>query len=209
MSPEHYRITAVAPTAYFIDALRTHWRESLMEATELAIFMLCVCAAGTLLYKRNSPLDRVGASQVTRSILMGVAISSATYGIIRSPFGRRSGAHFNPALTLAYFAIGRIHRWDALAYIAAQFIGGSIGVFVSHALLGTNLANWPVLYVVTLPGRYGYLFALLTEFSMSFIMMKLVLIMSNHRRLTKHSPLLVAFVTVLYVSFSTSSAVSS
>jgi aquaporin Z len=135
---------------------------------------------------------------------MGVAISSATYGIIRSPFGRRSGAHFNPALTLAYFAIGCIHRWDALAYILAQFIGGSIGVFVSHALLGTNLANWPVLYVVTLPGRYGYLFALLTEFSMSFIVMEVVLIVSNHRRFTKYSPLFVAFVTVFYFAFCTS-----
>lgn len=175
-----------------------------MEATELAIFMLCVCAAGTLLYERDSPLDSFGVSQVTRSIFMGVAISGATYGIIRSPFGRRSGAHFNPALTLAYFAIGRIHRWDALAYIAAQFTGGSFGVFVSHALLGKDLANLPVLYVVTLPGRYGYHFALLTEFFLSFTVMELVLIVSNHRRFAKYSPLFVAFVTVFYFAFCTS-----
>jgi aquaporin Z len=135
---------------------------------------------------------------------MGVAISTATYVIVRSPFGGRSGAHFNPALTLAYFALGRIHRWDALAYIAAQFIGGSIGVSVSHALFGISLSKLPVLYVVTLPGRYGYLYALLTEFSMSFIVMEVVLIVSNHRRLSKYSPLFVAFVTVFYFALCTS-----
>lgn len=174
-----------------------------MEATELAIFMLCVCSVGTLLYERNSPLNSFAISQVTRSILMGVAISGATYAIIRSPFGRRSGAHFNPALTFAYFGLGRIHRWDALAYIAFQFIGGSTGVFVAHALFGTSLAELPVLYVVTVPGRYGYLFAFLTEFMMSFIVMEVVLIVSNHRRFAKYSPLFVAFVTVFYFAFCT------
>jgi aquaporin Z len=204
MSSEHYRIMALAPAASFVDALRTHWREYLMEAAELATFMLCVCAAGTLLYERNSPFNILGVSQITKSILMGVAISGATYAIIRSPLGRRSGAHFNPALTFAYFGVGRIHRWDALAYIAAQFIGGSIGVFVSHTLFGTSLANPPVLYVVTLPGRHGYLSAFLTEFAISFIVMEVVLIVSNHRRFAKYSPLFVAFVTVFYFAFCTS-----
>jgi len=175
-----------------------------MEATELAIFMFCVCGAGTFLYERDSPLNTLGVSEVTKSILMGVAISSATYLIIRSPFGRRSGAHFNPALTFAYFGLGRVHRWDALAYIVAQFIGGFVGVFVSRALFGTSLANLPVLYVVTLPGPYGYFFAFLTEFVMSFVVMEIVLVVSNHRRLAKYSPLFVAFVTVFYFAFCTS-----
>ena len=160
MSSEHYRITALAPKASFVDALRTHWREYLMEAAELAAFMVSVCTVGTLLYGQNSPLDSLGGSQITRSILMGVGISSATYAIIRSPFGRRSGAHFNPALTFTYFRLGRMHRWDALAYIAAQFVGGAVGVFVSHVLLGPSLASVPVLYVVTTPGTLRIRFCL-------------------------------------------------
>jgi aquaporin Z len=204
MCSERYQITALSPTASFVDALRRHWREYLMEATELAIFMVCVCAAGTFLYERNSPLNRLRVSEVTKSVLMGVAISGATYVIIRSPFGRRSGAHFNPALTFAYFGLGRVHRWDALGYIVAQFSGSVIGVFISHVWLGTSLADLPVLYVVTLPGRYGYLFAFLTEFAMSFIAMEVVLVVSNHRRLAQYSPFFVAFVTVFYFAFCTS-----
>jgi aquaporin Z len=196
MSAEHYHITALAPTASFVDALRTHWREYLMEAAELAFFMLCVCTAGTILYERNSPLNTLGVSGLTRSILMGVAISIASYTIIRSPFGRRSGAHFNPALTFAYFGLGRVHRWDALAYILAQFIGGFLGVLIAHALFGASLAGLPVRYVVTLPGRHGYFLAFLAEFLASFILMEIVLVVSNHRRLAKYSPLFVAIVTV-------------
>lgn len=206
MSSECYRITALAPTASFADALRTHWREYLMEATELALFMLCVCAAGTLLYERDSPLNRFGIPGVTKSVLMGVAIASASYMIIRSPFGRRSGAHFNPALTFAYFGLGRVHRWDALAYIVAQFIGGVLGVCVSRSLLGTRLADLPVLYVVTLPGRHGYPLTFLTEFVMSFLVMEVVLVVSNHRRLAKYSPLFVAFMTVFNYAICTSIA---
>lgn len=204
MSPEPYRITALAPTASLIEALQKHWREYLMEAAELAAFMLCVCTAGTLLYEGGSPFDNLGVSREARSVLMGAAISSATYLIIRSPFGRRTGAHLNPALTGAYFWLGRIHRWDALAYIAAQFVGGSVGVFVAHILFGANLADFPVRYVVTLPGRFGYLLAFIAEFALAFTMMEVVLIVSNHRRLAKFSPLFVAFVTVFYFAFCTS-----
>jgi aquaporin Z len=98
----------------------------------------------------------------------------ATFLIIRSPFGRRSGAHFNPALTLTYFWLGRVHRWDALGYIAAHFMGGLVGVFVAHQLFGTSLSDFPVVYVITTPGHYGKLSAFLAELIMSFVLMGVV-----------------------------------
>lgn len=198
------RVTALHPTASLIDAIWVHWREYLMEAAELATLMLCICGAATLLYSRNSPVANAGLSWITKSALMGFLVASATLIIMRSPFGRRSGAHFNPALTVAYFALRRIHRWDALGYIVAQFAGGIVGVFLAHQLLGTNLADLPVRYVVTLPGRNGSLVAFLAEFLTSFILMEVVLIASNHPRLARYSPLLVALVTVFYYVCSTS-----
>jgi aquaporin Z len=174
-----------------------------MEAAELAAFMMCVCGAGTLLYGHRSPLNTFHFSGVAKSTLMGIAISSGAYMIIRSPFGRRSGAHFNPALTLGYFWLGRVHRWDALGYIVAQFFGGVAGVFVSHQLFGTNLADLPVKYVVTQPGRYGRLVAFLAEFAMSFVLMGVILIVTNHRQLAKYSPLFVALITIFSYAFST------
>ena len=175
-----------------------------MEAAELAVLMLCICGAGTLFYSRNSPVTNAGLSWVARSALMGITVAGATFMIIRSPFGRRTGAHFNPALTVAYLSLRRIHHWDALGYIVAQFSGGAVGVFLAHQLLGTNLSAFPVRYVITLPGHNGSLFAFLAELLTSFVLMEVVLIASNHSRLAKYSPLFVASVTVFYYVFSTS-----
>jgi aquaporin Z len=204
MSSAPFQVTALHPTASLIDAIWAHWKEYLMEAAELATLMLCICGTGTLLYSRNSPVATAGLSGITRSALMGVIVASATLMIIRSPFGRKSGAHFNPALTVAYFALRRIHRWDALAYVVAQFVGGIVGVFLAHQLLRTNLSDFPVRYVVTLPGRNGSLVAFLLEFLTSFLLMLVVLVASNHPRLARYTPLLVALLTVFYYVFSTS-----
>ena len=126
-----------------------------MEAAEMAMLMLCICAAGSLLYGRYSAVANLGFSWLARSALMGAMVAGATFIIICSPFGRRSGAHFNPALTVAYFSLGRIHHWDAFSYVMAHFFGGIAGVFFAHQLLGANLSDFPVQYVVTLPGRNG------------------------------------------------------
>jgi aquaporin Z len=134
-----------------------------MEAAEMAMLMLCICGAGTLLYGRYSAVANLGLSWLARSAIMGAIVAGATFIIIRSPFGRRSGAHFNPALTVAYFSLGRIHHWDAFSYVMAHFVGGIAGVFFAHRLLGANLSDFPVRYVVTLPGHNGSMIAFIAE----------------------------------------------
>jgi aquaporin Z len=175
-----------------------------MEAAEMAMLMLCICAAGSLLYGRNSAVANLGLSWLARSALMGAIVAAATLIIIRSPFGRRSGAHFNPALTVAYFSLGRIQRWDAFSYVIAHFLGGIAGVFFAHQLLGANLSDFPVRYVITLPGRNGSMIAFIAEVITSFALMEVVLLATNHRRLARYTPLLVALVTVFYYMLSMS-----
>ena len=51
-------------------------------------------------------------------------------------FGPISGAHFNPAVSLAMAASGR-HAWSDLpGYMAAQFAGAVAGVWAAHAMFG-------------------------------------------------------------------------
>ena len=175
-----------------------------MEATELAVLMLCICGIGTFLYGTRSPIHGLPLLQSTKSAFMGIVVAIATLLIIRSPFGRRTGAHFNPALTLTYFCLGRVHPWDAVGYITAQFAGGVAGVFVAHQIFCTNLAAFPVRYVITIPGPFGVTAALVAEFIMSYSLMYVVLFASNHRRLRELSPLLVALLTVFYYTFGSS-----
>src|SRR5271165_3801796 len=92
MSSRSYSVTALPRSASFAEAIRVHWREYLMEAAELAALMFCTCLCGALLYSRESPLGSLSLSSTGSSALMGVGVAIATFVIIRSPFGRRSGA---------------------------------------------------------------------------------------------------------------------
>src|SRR5215510_16011294 len=86
-----FRVTALAPSASIADAVRTHWREYLMEATETGVLMLSTCICGTLIYADESPIKPLGFAPALKSMLMGTAIAITTFLIIRSKFGRRSG----------------------------------------------------------------------------------------------------------------------
>lgn len=83
--------------------LRAHWPEYLIEAWGMAVLLLVsgLVTAVTETGLRSWP---AGA----RRIVEGVAISSTVIGLVYSPWGRRSGAHFNPAVTVAFLALGRV-----------------------------------------------------------------------------------------------------
>jgi aquaporin Z len=123
-----------------------------MEATEIAVLMLSTDICGTLIYADESPIKSLDLTPELKSVLMGTAIAITTFLIIRSPFGRRSGAHFNPAVTLTFFWLKRVHRWDAVCCIAVQFVGALAGVLVAK-ILGAPLSGPCVRYMVTLPGN--------------------------------------------------------
>jgi aquaporin Z len=197
-------VTALAPSASIADAVSTHWREYLMEATEIGVLMLSTCICGTLIYADESPIKSLGLAQELKSVLMGTAIATTTFLIIRSPFGRRSGAHFNPAVTLTFFWLKRVHRWDAVCYIAVQFVGAFAGVLVAKQILGAPLSGPSVRYLVTLPGNYGNPIAFIGEFLLSGILMSTVLYASNHRTFARFTPTFVALLTISYFVLSPS-----
>jgi len=193
-----YAVTALPPSASLAASVRAHWREFSMEGAEIGSLMICICTAGVLLYSSASPIQSLALSSGTSAALMGTAVASATYVIIRSPFGRRSGAHLNPAVTLSFLWLGRIRHWDAAAYITSHFVGGAAGVLVARELFGTRLSEKSVQYLVTVPGVYGEGVAFLAELILSALFMGIVLFAANHRFLTRFSPLFVALVTVVY-----------
>lgn len=201
-----FPVTALPRSASLAEAICTHWREYLMEGAEIAVLMLSTCIWGVFLYSADSPLKLLGVPPGSKPTLMGAAVATTMFLIIRSPFGRRSGAHVNPAVTLAFFRLGRIHRWDAASYIAAHFAGGAVGVLAASEILGSRLAAPPVYYVVTLPGGYGSPATFLYEFALAGILMGTVLYSSNHRVLVRFTPLFVALLTVFYYALSSSIA---
>lgn len=59
-------------------------------------------------------------------------------------FGPVSGAHFNPAVTFAFFLRKEIPARDAALYLAAQLIGAVAGVFLAHAMFDLEILQTSV-----------------------------------------------------------------
>lgn len=173
-----------------------------MESAETAALMIGVCFAGSYVYRRASPLEMLPRSLA--AAIMGTLVATVALLIVWSPFGRRTGAHFNPALTFTYYCLGFIHRWDAIFYILSQFIGGLAGVLFSKEVLGNLLSMPPVSYVATIPGNYGTWGAFFAVFIFAGITMGAILSASNRAGFTGVTPLLVAGLTILFYGLSPS-----
>jgi aquaporin Z len=161
--------------------------------------MISACFFTVWLFHPASPALHLLPAPALRRLLMGIAMGATAIFIIRSPMGRRSGAHFNPAITLTYLRLGKIGRWDAGFYMLFQFIGGICGVGVSALCLRGSLAVPAVNYAVTVPGWGGPPAAFWAEFSMAALLMMVVLWFSNRPPLAPYTSYLVGGLIVMYV----------
>jgi len=182
------------------EELKRHWPEYLMEAAELGTFMVSACAFTVILWHPSSPVRQTVANLLLRRALTGIAMGLTALCIIYSPWGKRSGAHFNPSVTLAFFRLGKIEPWDAFFYVVAQFVGGVAGVLLAAGLLGARIRHPEVSYAATVPGPAGAQVAFLAEFLISFALMSVILTVSNTERLARYTPLFAATLVATYIS---------
>jgi aquaporin Z len=182
-------------------ALLTHWPEYLIEGWALGLFMISASVVTTLLESPGAPLHGVIGNARLRVALIGLAMGSTAVALIYSPWGRRSGAHMNPSVTLAFLSLGRISVADALFYMLAQFVGGLLGVLASWGLLGKPFALPPVSFIATVPGSPGMGVAFLAEAGISLLLMLAILEVSNHRRWSPYSGLVAGCLIACYVFF--------
>ena len=183
-----------------LDNLTRHWPEYLMEAAGLGIFMVSACVFGPILEYPASPIRQAIGDPFLRRTLMGLAMGLTAIGIIYSPWGKQSGAHINPSITLTFFRLGKIAPGDALFYIIAQFIGGMMGVLLAAAVLRSWLADPSINYVVTVPGPRGPGIAFLAELVISFILMSVVLVVTNTKNLARYTGLFAGILVATYIA---------
>jgi len=195
-SPERSPLLPLTPGR----ALQLHWPEYLMEAAGLGFFMVSACLFGALYENPASPVRQAISSTLLRRLLMGLSMGLTSIAIVYSPWGKQSGAHINPSVTLTFLRLGKIPRWDALFYTLSQFVGAALGVMVVAALFGMAVSDPAVRYVVTLPGEHGVGVALLAEFVIAFLLMSVVLHISNHHRLSRFTGLFAGALVATYIT---------
>jgi aquaporin Z len=126
------RLGAVPPHARPPEA-GWHWMEWGCEMVGTAILLLGGLSAVTLDFAARTPMATLVPSPSWRLLVTGILFAGTGALVTVSPVGRRSGAHLNPAVSLAFWLHGHLHRWDLVGYVVAQCAG---------AVAGTALVRW-------------------------------------------------------------------
>src|SRR5688572_1386065 len=161
--------------------------------------MVAAGLVATALDSPRSPLHALIESSDARRALGGIAMGLTAIGLIYSPWGKRSGAHMNPAVTLGFLRLGKISARDAVFYILFQFIGGTVGVLLVLGLLGEAFAMPPVSFAATVPGARGVAWAFAAELVISFAMLFIILQVAGHPRHSQRAGLVAGALVTLYI----------
>ncbi len=181
--------------------LKNHWPEYLIEAAGLGFFMISACLFVALLEHPSSPVHGAIPDPMTRRVLMGMAMGLTAISIIYSPWGKQSGAHINPSVTLTFLRLGKVKAWDAAFYVIAQFAGAAAGVLIAHILIGRIASHPHVNYAATFPGMQGVIIAFIAEAVISFILMTVVLTVSNTPSIARYTGLFAGLLVATYITF--------
>lgn len=182
-------------------AFRKHWPEYCMEAALLGAFMISACAFAVILYHPDSTVGNTIESDLLRRCLMGVAMGATAVALIYSPWGKQSGAHMNPALTLTFWRLGKIAPTDAACYIVFQSLGGALGVLTVRMVANDALAHPAIHYVATTPGAWGEIAALAGETVISFTMMFAVLASNAVAPVAPYTGIIAGTLVMLFITF--------
>ena len=131
-------------------------------AEGVGTFILVFAGTGAVM------VNKISGGAVTHlgiSFVFGAVVAALIYGL-----GHVSGAHFNPAVTLAFWTSGFFPKWKVLPYILAQCWGAIAASFVLLITLG-NVANLGA----TLPLNGNWLQSFVLEIVLTFILMLVIL----------------------------------
>src|SRR4051812_15787769 len=102
------------------------------EAVGTAMLLAAVVGSGIM-------GERLAAGNVAIALLANAIATGAALVVLILTFGPISGAHFNPAVTLADASQGGIAWTDVPGYLAAQILGAVLGVWTAHLMFGEAL----------------------------------------------------------------------
>ncbi|HWZ22301.1 MAG TPA: aquaporin [Cytophagaceae bacterium] len=173
----------------------------LSEGLGLGIFMFSAGFFSILIEHPDFYVREIITIDIIRRFFIGLTMGLTALFIIHSSFGKKSGAHINPAVTLTFLRLNHISKKDAFFYIIFQFLGGSLGLYLISVLMPESIKHPLINYIITIPGKEGLGLAFLLEFIISFFLILTVLVTSAHSILSKYTSYCVAALITLYITF--------
>jgi len=162
------------------------WALFVSEFIGTALLVLVGLSLVILMFGAGSPMASLIPSEGLRRLITGFLFGTTGASIALSPVGKVSGAHINPAVTLAFRLGGKIDLPTTLGYIVAQLIGAVVG---SLPLLLWGAMGTSVAFGATLPGSdYTVSTVLLGEVITTFAMVALLAVFLAFRRIRPFTP---------------------
>lgn len=133
-----------------------------------------------------------------RRLITGLIFAGSGSLVAISPFGKLSGAHINPSVSLAFWAHGKMKHLDLIGYIVAQFLGAIIGEVLLLLVWGKYAHS--VTNGMTLPGAgYPLWLVFVAEMSLTCILVLLIFLFVSSHRLMRWTPLMNWFLVATMV----------
>jgi aquaporin Z len=172
-----------------------HFAEWLSEFVGTAILVFGLVAVVTLVLRPGSAFS--GWSEFPKLLLVGVFVGALLAVVATSPIGRRSGAHLNPAVTLAFRLTGHVHPHDLAGYWLSQLAGAIAGAGLARLVLGGDAGS--VHYGVLAP-TVAPLVAVALEALMTFLLVLTLFAFVSSARLARRAPLAAGAVVALVIA---------
>ncbi|WP_202388628.1 aquaporin [Pontixanthobacter aquaemixtae] len=112
-------------------------RRLLAEAIGSFFLFACVIGSGIM-------AETLAGGNVAIALLGNTLATGAILAVLIAMLGPISGAHFNPAVTLAFRLRGEIATKEALLFVAVQLAAGIIGVWAAHAMFDQPLMQYSI-----------------------------------------------------------------
>ncbi|MBV1836198.1 MIP/aquaporin family protein [Acetobacter estunensis] len=163
-----------------------HWKLYICEMVAMAVMMVCGIVSVALL---TTPLTSVGRvlalHPLVQTALCGLFFGLSGTIAAFTPFGRVSGAHLSPSISVAFSLAGRLRSIDLCGYVVAQMAGACLATFFLAELGGI----WPFWgrmahvssYAATVPfSGVAILWPLMTETLLTLFLVLLVCRLAAH-----------------------------
>lgn len=110
-------------------------RRACAEAVGTAFLLAAVVGSGIM-------AERLSGGNVAIALLANAVATGGALVALILTFGPISGAHFNPAVSVA-LALHKAFAWkDVIPYVAAQLVGAVAGVFAAHTMFSLPVLQW-------------------------------------------------------------------
>ncbi len=175
-----------------------HWPEYGAELLGTAFLVFVGLSAVTFDFSSGSPLATVLPDSGVRRLITGLLFAGSGSLVAISPLGKLSGGHINPAVSLAFWLQGKMHRHDLVGYIVGQFLGAALGARLVVLVWGDRAAS--VHNGITAPGMsYPIWSVFLFEVGLTFLLVLAIFLFVSRHRLMRWTPFMTWILVALIV----------